>query len=143
MKLRIKTWLIAITILTFALMLGACSSIKLDTAPSDHLYVPVVYGTMKVIEERDEITADGVLRYVAYARTIIEQDLTVSAQQLAADLITQLLTEDLSPADKFLVQSLIERISIEVDERNARTPDDVVALAVILDWVETGARLAR
>jgi hypothetical protein len=129
-------------IVCIILMLTASCSM-VDSAPSDRLRLPIMYGTMKAIENSENVTGNGVLAYVGTARTLIEQDVTITAKDLARELIALLLTEDLSPADRFLVNELVNTIAGEVDRFNFRTPDEAVGLLTVLDWIEVAAIMAE
>jgi hypothetical protein len=128
-----------LTLIQRALAMETGGRSTLTIEPSDRIRLPVTFGTMKTIENSSRVTADGVLKYVDHARATLDLNITISARELAAELLAQLLGEDLSDADRFLVQELINGIAIEVDEYNLRVPDEAIALHRVLDWVEQGA----
>lgn len=121
-------------------LMVACES--LNRPPSDALYIPVVYGTMKAIENSDSITAEDVLAWTDRARTIIEVDVDIAAKELATRLVEELLPPDISPADRFLVEELMKWIPDALNNYNIRNPNEPVAIATVLDWIEGAARMS-
>lgn len=135
MKKRIKS----LAIVAAVAMLAACGSLT----EQDRMRLPTQYATMKVIEQSDDITAEGVLRYTELARMIVARDVQINAQSLVQEILEALDAEKLSPSDRFLVVSLVQQIEIEAQSLNLIQPDTRLSLLEVIDWIEQAARMAQ
>jgi hypothetical protein len=123
-----------------AVLLVLCTSCgTLSSGPSDSVRLVVIFGTMKTIEESERISADGVLRYVDYAREAINLNLAISATDLALEMINRLVGENMSDADRFLVSELTQNIAGMVEDYNVKLPETPIAVSQVVDWFEQAA----
>jgi len=118
--------------------LQACKSIDDSSAAM----IAVEFATLKVIEESESITAEGVLRYVEFARGLINADTTINSARLAEEILQALQRENLSNADRFLVIALVQQIEINMASSGLLDEERRYRLHQILDWVEIGAWMA-
>lgn len=126
-------------LLAATLVVAGCNSLT----EQDRMRLPTQYATMKVIEQSDDITAEGVLRYTELARTIVARDVQINAQDLVQEILEALDAEKLSPSDRFLVVSLVQQIEIEAQSLNLIQPDTRLSLLEVIDWIEQAARMAQ
>jgi hypothetical protein len=101
--------------------------------------LPIQYATLKIIEQSDDITADGVLRYVYRARELANLAVEINVQAIVKELMAELLDEKLSPADQFLVQALIQQIDYEITNLRLVRPESTLTILDVLVWVEQAA----
>lgn len=126
-------------LLAATLVVAGCNSLT----EQDRMRLPTQYATMKVIEQSDDITAEGVLRYTELARMIVASDVEINAQALVQEILEALDAEKLSPSDRFLVVSLVQQIEIEAQSLNLIQPDTRLSLLEVIGWIEQAARMAQ
>jgi uncharacterized lipoprotein YajG len=128
---------------TIAIMIAAILVLSgCATTPDDRLRLPVMYGTLKLIENSEDVTAAGVLRYTDRARELINLNAEIDVRYIAEQLLAELMHEQLSPADRFLVQALIEQIDTEFTSLKLRVPDSALTLLDVVVWIEQAAKMS-
>lgn len=136
--MRKENWLFAWkAVLALILVACALSLTGCATSVSPAARLPVQFATMKVIESSDRITAEGVLRYVDLARSVVDRDVVAVADVV----LRELDAEGLSPADKLLAQAII--LEIQARLQDTGTGDSTLSLLEVLSWVEAAARLSQ
>lgn len=114
------------------LALGACATIPQPNATR----VAIQYATMKMIENSSAVTSGGVLEKTSEIRTMLDQSVEVDTQQIANSILS-----NVSPADRFLIQSFL--VELEFYVLQAGVPaDQRVRVNELLNWVDTAARFA-
>lgn len=130
--------LAATAVLTFA----GCAG----TPNEDRGKIAVTYGVLKLVEQSDDIDGDRVLDAVERVRAGVSTGSgLVSPDGLVDIVMGQLDLEGLSPADRFLVQSVIGQVQTGLldDVESGVLPEDYAAqLNVWLDWIEEAAYMA-
>lgn len=138
MRTHARTLLHTLVIAVAAAWVAGCTSMTAE----DSMRLPTQYATLKLIEQSGDVTATGVLRYVDLARTLVDQDITINAHALAAEILLALQAETLAPSDRFLIVALVQQIEIEAESLNLIRPDTRMSLLEILTWIEQAARMA-
>lgn len=132
--------LLILACLTITTTLVSCST----TAPNTGLaQIAVQYATAKTLEQSDDITPDGVIRYVETARALVDQDTAIDPTRIAAELLRALDAEDLSPADRILAQALVLQIQAQFQELDLMDPATRLSLLTVLGWIEQAARMMQ
>jgi hypothetical protein len=130
---------LACLLLTFSLLLASCA-----TRPDNSglARIAVQFGTLKAIEQSESINAEGVLRYTAFARGLVENDVVLDPAKIATEILNAIDTENLSPSDRLLAQTLVLQIQVQFEELDLLDPSTRVTLLSVLEWIEQAARLS-
>lgn len=130
-----------IMMLAMVLVLAGCAG-----GPSeDRGKIAVTYGVLKLVEQSDTIDGDRVLSAVERVRVGVGESEVVSPEGLTELVLERLDLAGLSPADRFLVQSVIGQVETGLldDVDTGVLPEDYAAqLSVWLDWIEEAAYMA-
>lgn len=142
--LRALTTLAMVTALT---MVAGCASngTTLSDGNDNRGEVVVTYTVLKLIEQSNTVTPDRVLSAVERVRTGVDGDELTTADGLTDLVLSQLNLEGLSPADRFLVQSVIGRVETDLvrDTAEGVLPEGYTErLEKWLGWIENAAYLA-
>lgn len=116
-----------------AVFMTSCATLSdIDTRK-----LAVQYGTLKLIEQSGNVTAQGVLDATSKVRETIQADASVDLTELIAGIDTS----GLSPSDQLLVSALSEQIRyavIDLPDIESRAE----RLLTVLDIVDAAARIA-
>lgn len=124
-----------------AILVAGCSTLK--SAGSNDLLVQ--YSTMKLIEQSDEVSAEGVIEATTKARLVIsDSGRKVTIDKLKADIADQINFDLLAPGDRLLISTIVDRVQKNYEEERGDVevlPDEVkVSVNEFLDQVEQAAR---
>lgn len=132
--------LLILACLTIASMLTSCATPEKNNGLAQ---IATQYATLKVLEEANDITPNGVIRYVETARALVDQDTAIDPTRIAAELLRALDAEDLSPADRILAQALVLQIQAQFQELDLMDPATRLSLLTVLGWIEQAARMMQ
>lgn len=127
-------------LLTLAFTLSACSTLQSNDTTTK---LAVQYGTMKIIEQSDAVTADGVLRAVSKAREAANEEVRII--DVRERVLAAIDIQDFSPADQLLITTLVDQVQAELAmsvTNGLLSEDDMVRLETLLGWVEDAAIMA-
>lgn len=133
---------IALMLMAVLALTAGCAALQeRDTGAQ----LTVQYATLKVIEQSDDVTAEGVIEHVQRARALVDEDPDVTLGQLAEEVRSEIPWSRLSLADRMLLDAVL----LEAEERlRQRIGDGLldedarVAVTVLFDWIERAASMA-
>ena len=124
-----------------AIILAGCAT----TPGDDRGRTAVVFSVLKLEEQSSAIDGDRILSAVERVRYAVDGSAVVYANDLRSVVLEALDLGGLSPADRFLIESVIGRVEqqLVLDIETGALPEDyAVQLGVWLDWIEEAAYMA-
>lgn len=133
----------SISVLLFCAIIGtvfqACSTGGLEKSA---LAMPAIqYGTIKLIQESDGVTAADVRDFVGTVRAIVNEDSQVDVTALFTEVRKLVDFTQLDAADEVLVNALLCQAQDFVDGIDLLDEARLVAIGTILGWVEEAAKM--
>jgi hypothetical protein len=106
----------------------------------------VQYGTLKLISQSSDVTAEGVLSVAARLKGAVEDDPTVTLAMLAEEAGKHIPWDKFDLADRILIINLMDFIEAYLAELvgDGILEDDAKATVInLLRWIEEAAKLAE
>lgn len=138
------------SLLAFAALSG-CTTRSTSTSTVT-ARVAIQYATLRLIEDSDDITADGVVRHVQIVRSMLAENGTMPASAIAAKVLQSTDIAKLDAPDRLLVETLVlqvqsvyESVESGATGNSASLPVDAdtrTSLMLVLAWIEQAARSA-
>lgn len=125
--------------------LSACSSLSatLGITENDSLELPVVYGTLKVIERDNGVNQGDVMEVTEKLKNVINKSDVIQADVIASYVQSLEQWEDLTPADRYLLSTLLTSVEETIESRLEEQeilPEDVrEEVLTIIGWIENAA----
>jgi hypothetical protein len=128
--------------------LAGCAS----TSPSNSITarVAIQYATLRLIEDSDGITADGVINHVQIVRGMLAENSVMPVSDIAARILQSTDIARLDPPDRLLVETLVLQVQAVAESaesgatgNSASMPVDAntrTSLMMVLAWIEQAAR---
>jgi hypothetical protein len=124
----------------FALALSACATFsERDTGTR----LLIQYSTMKLIEQSDAITSEGVVAHVERVRGMLDTSEEVAVVDLRRELLERVNLDALGPADTLLLMALLDEVELSFQANtDVLSQEDRERVGTILDWVVSAARMS-
>lgn len=97
-----------------ALTLSACASLS---TPDDKLQLPIMYGTLKVIERDNGVSSEDVLKIANSLQSIIDSEDVISSSLIKEYIHSQEGYQNLSVSDRFLIDTIFASVEESINER--------------------------
>lgn len=141
---KLKTLVASLGLFVFMGLAGCQTVTNLaDGVASNELLVQ--YSTMKLIEQSDDITSEGVVEAVEKARTAMDEDQVVSIDELKARVADKIDFESFAPSDRLLIAAVVDEVqkTLEAEYKTDLVSEEVeYKIGLFLDNVELAARLS-
>lgn len=126
--------------LFLTLTLTSCAALQPENGATARLAIQ--YTTLKVIEDSNDITADGVIEQVDKVRALVEADRNISFDNLFRQVRSQIDFAGMQPSDQLLVAALFEQLEAQLPELPSGEQNRLVRIMTLLDWIESAAKLS-
>lgn len=129
-------------IVVIALSVAGCATISENV---DSLRVPIVYGTLKVIERDNDINASDVQDAVTRVESVINNN-SIITSNIKEEALKAINFNSLSAADQFLVSEVLTNVEMtierEIELGNLVQEDVRIRIQEFVDYIEYAAILS-
>lgn len=129
-------------IVVIALSVAGCATISENV---DSLRVPIVYGTLKVIERDNDISASDVQDAVTRVESVINNN-SIITSNIKEEALKAINFNSLSAADQFLVSEVLTNVEMtierEIELGNLVQEDVRIRIQEFVDYIEYAAILS-
>lgn len=142
---RIKTLLASIALAGTLIFSSGCSNLgngELDVEP---LKLPIMYGTLKVIEDNNGVDKVDVLELVEKLEVIFVSngDTEVILDNLSNEIISLIDMDSLSSGDQLIVYIVLDSVELAVRKNleEEEVEKAIIKVNKVIDYVEMAAKM--
>lgn len=107
----------------------------------------VQYSTLKLIEQSDDVTSQGVIDAVEKARGVLDAtEVEVSFAKLKERVAQEIEFSEMAPSDRLLIQAVVNEVEadyVKTYQTDVLSEEVKVTISQFLDLVEQAARLSQ
>lgn len=125
-----------------AMVLAGCQTFSQVTS-NDTL---VQYSTMKLIEQSDSVTSEGVLSAMQKARETLNTDVTFTVSEFKEELAEKIHWSTLPVSDRILISTIVDKVQERLEEKyevDVISDQTEIRLLDFIENVEQAAALSK
>jgi len=125
-----------------AMVLAGCQTFSQVTSND----VLVQYSTMKLIEQSDSVTSEGVLSAMQKARETLNTDVTFTVSEFKEELAEKIHWSTLPVSDRILISTIVDKVQERLEEKyevDVISDQTEIRLLDFIENVEQAAALSK